>query len=183
MRIATITAVATFVIDQVSKYAIVQGLNLIERGVIEVAPPFLVFRMAWNRGINFGLLANDADLVRWILIAVSLAISAWVWIWVRRENPGFWAQLSAGVLVGGALGNVIDRIVYGAVADFLNMSCCGFENPYAFNVADIAIFAGAIGLVIFTGGSDTPQAPKPARKPRVTKPREKAADKTPDKRP
>jgi signal peptidase II len=171
MRIATTTAIATFTIDQVSKYAIVQGLNLIERGVIEVAPPYLVFRMAWNRGINFGLLANDADLVRWGLIVVSLAISAWVWVWVRRENPGLWAQISAGVLVGGALGNVIDRVIYGAVADFLNMSCCGFENPYAFNVADIAIFAGAIGLVIFTGGgTDTPAAPKAGRKPRKKTP-------------
>jgi signal peptidase II len=53
--------------------------------------------------------------------------------------------------VGGALGNVIDRILYGGVADFLNMSCCGFTNPYAFNVADIAIFLGALGLIFFTG--------------------------------
>jgi signal peptidase II len=72
------------------------------------------------------------------------------------------------VLVGGALGNVIDRIVYGAVADFLNISCCGIENPYAFNVADIAIFAGAIGLVIYakadSGGSA--QSGKPTDKPR-----------------
>jgi signal peptidase II len=81
-------------------------------------------------------------------------ISAWVWVWIRRENPGRWAQISAGLLVGGALGNVIDRIVYGAVADFLNMSCCGIENPYAFNVADISIFAGAIGLIFFTGGAE-----------------------------
>ncbi|PJF08619.1 signal peptidase II [Pseudorhodobacter sp. MZDSW-24AT] len=152
MRTAALTAIVTFVLDQVSKLAVVQGLNLIERGVIEVVPPFLVFRMAWNRGINFGLLANDADLVRWGLVVVSLAISAWVWVWVRRENPGRWAQISAGLLVGGALGNVIDRVIYGAVADFLNMSCCGVENPYAFNVADIAIFAGAAGLVLFTGG-------------------------------
>ncbi|MFN4155725.1 MAG: signal peptidase II [Paracoccaceae bacterium] len=164
MRTASITAIATFAIDQISKLAVVQGLNLIERGVIEVVPPFLVFRMAWNRGINFGLFANDADLVRWGLIVVSLVISAWVWIWVRRENPGRWAQISAGLLVGGALGNVIDRIVYGAVADFLNMSCCGFENPYAFNVADIAIFAGAAGLVLFTGGGKDKTARKPRRK-------------------
>ncbi len=54
--------------------------------------------------------------------------------------------------------NVIDRIVYGAVADFLNMSCCGIENPYAFNVADISIFAGAFGLILFTGGKDTPKS-------------------------
>ena len=161
MRIATVTAAVIFGLDQLTKYAVVHAMNLIERGVIEVAPPFLVFRMAWNRGINFGLLANDAEAVRWALIMISLAISAWVWLWVRREEPGRWTQISAGLLVGGALGNVIDRILYGAVADFLNMSCCGFENPYAFNVADIAIFAGAAGLVLFSGdGKDRPKRPK-----------------------
>ena len=154
MRIAAITAAVIFVLDQLSKYAIVQGLNLIERGVIDVLPPLLTFRMAWNRGINFGLFAHDAEIMRWVLIAVALVISGWVWLWIRREGAGRWAQISAGLLVGGALGNVIDRIVYGAVADFLNMSCCGIENPYAFNVADIAIFAGAIGLILFTGGDE-----------------------------
>lgn len=165
MKLAWIVAGATFVVDQASKLAVVQGLNLIERGVIEVAPPFLVFRMAWNRGINFGLFAGDADFMRWLLIAIALAISVWVWVWVGRENPGRWAQISAGLLIGGALGNVVDRLVYGAVADFLNMSCCGIENPYAFNVADIAIFAGAIGLVLFTGGDkDAPAKVKGSRK-------------------
>lgn len=152
MRIAATTAAAIFVLDQISKYLIVQYLNLIERGVIDVFPPYLTFRMAWNRGINFGLFANDADFMRWVLVAVALVISGWVWMWIGREGAGRWAQISAGLLVGGALGNVIDRIVYGAVADFLNMSCCGIENPYAFNVADISIFAGAIGLILFTGG-------------------------------
>jgi signal peptidase II len=61
-------------------------------------------------------------------------------------------MVCAGVLIGGALGNVVDRVVYGAVADFLNMSCCGIENPYAFNVADVAIFVGALGLVFFADG-------------------------------
>ena len=60
-------------------------------------------------------------------------------------------RLSAGVLIGGALGNVVDRVAYGAVADFLNMSCCGIDNPFSFNVADIAIFVGAVGLILFTG--------------------------------
>jgi len=62
-------------------------------------------------------------------------------------------QISTGLLIGGALGNVVDRVVYGAVADFLNMSCCGWNNPFSFNVADITIFAGAIGLVLLSGGS------------------------------
>jgi signal peptidase II len=152
MRRIAIAAAAVFGLDQLTKVAVVQGLNLIDRGVIEVIPYLVTFRMAWNRGVNFGLFANDAALMRWVLIAVALAVSAWVWLWIRRTAAGRWAQISAGVLIGGALGNVLDRLVYGAVADFLNLSCCGIENPYAFNVADIAIFAGALGLVLFTGG-------------------------------
>lgn len=164
---AGIIAIGTFAIDQLTKVLVVHWLDLINRGVMEVLPPFLVFRMAWNRGINFGLFAHDADVVRWVLVVVSLIISAWVWVWVRRDNAGRWAQVSAGLLIGGALGNVIDRVLYGAVADFLNMSCCGIDNPYAFNVADIAIFAGAIGLVIFTGGDKTGTT---SRKPRAKTP-------------
>ena len=68
-----------------------------------------------------------------------------------RLRPGTLAQVAAGLLVGGALGNVIDRVAYGAVADFLNMSLPGWRNPYSFNVADIAIFAGALGLVFQPG--------------------------------
>jgi signal peptidase II len=152
MRLFWITAVLTFGIDQLSKLAIVQWLDLINRHEIDVLPPYLNLRMAWNYGINFGLLSHGSDFARWGLVVLALAISAWVIWWIRRERGNVWAELSGGLLVGGALGNVIDRIAYGAVADFLNMSCCGIENPYAFNVADIAIFAGALGLVIFAKG-------------------------------
>jgi len=74
--------------------------------------------------------------------------------WMRRESMSRLGYISAGLLIGGALGNVVDRVLHGAVADFLNMSCCGFTNPYAFNIADISIFAGAIGLVLFTDSDD-----------------------------
>lgn len=151
MRLAGLVAGGIFLLDQATKLAVVQGLNLIERGGIDVFAPYLQFRMAWNRGINFGLFAHDAEVMRWVLVAVALAVSVWVWLWVRREGATRWTAISAGLLVGGALGNVVDRLIYGAVADFLNMSCCGIENPYAFNVADISIFAGAIGLVLFSG--------------------------------
>ena len=160
-------AAVTFVLDQLTKWAVVFGLDLRNRGEIDVLPPLLTFRMAWNEGVNFGLLSDNGDLMRWVLIAVALAISAWVFIWVRRENPTTPGQIAAGLLIGGALGNVVDRLAYGAVADFLNMSCCGIENPYAFNIADIAIFVGAIGLVIFTGkpraGKPTPGKPTPGK--------------------
>lgn len=142
---------ATLILDQVSKLVVVGGMDLATRGEIEVAPPWLTFRMAWNRGINFGLFSGQDEIIRWLIIAVSVVIPVWVWLWVRRQKPGALAQVSAGLLAGGAFGNVIDRLRFGAVADFLNMSCCGIENPYAFNVADIAIFAGVAGLALFTG--------------------------------
>jgi signal peptidase II len=84
---------------------------------------------------------------------------------MRQNRFGKWAEISAGILVGGALGNVIDRLAYGYVADFLNMSCCGIENPYSFNIADIAIFAGALGLVVFTQNKAAKPGPKRRKTP------------------
>lgn len=168
MRALTLTTAIVFALDQASKWGVVQGLNLKERGEIDVIPPLLNFRMAWNQGVNFGLFSNSADVMRWVLIAVAVVISAWVVVWLYREKAGRWAMIAGGLLVGGALGNVIDRLIYGAVADFLNMSCCGLENPFSFNVADIAIFAGALGLVLFTGNAgakDAKQKPKRRKTP------------------
>ncbi len=145
------SGLAVFLLDQLSKYLVVFALDLRMRGSIDVLPPYLNFRMAWNRGVNFGLFSNDAEVMRWVLIAVAVAISVWVAIWVRRDQAGTAGLVSAGILIGGAMGNVVDRLLYGAVADFLNMSCCGIENPYAFNIADVAIFVGAAGLILFTG--------------------------------
>lgn len=156
MRIVVFSAVVTFLIDQVTKFLVVQMMDLYGRQEILVLPPWITFRMAWNQGINFGLMAHSSDLARWLLIALAVAISVWVWLWVRREPHGRTVQVAAGLLIGGAMGNVLDRILYGAVADFLNMSVPGVSNPYSFNVADIAIFAGAIGLVFFTGREKTP---------------------------
>lgn len=162
MRIATLALFIVLVLDQASKFVVVHWMGLAHRFSIDVFPPYLNFRMAWNQGVNFGLFASDAEVMRWVLIAVALAVSAWVWLWARKDVRAAgggrpFVQLSAGLLVGGALGNVVDRLIYGAVADFLNMSCCGISNPFSFNIADAAIFLGAVGLVIFTGpGKDAP---------------------------
>lgn len=143
------TAIAIFAIDQITKVWIVHWLDLKTRLAIDVLPPFLNLRMAWNRGVNFGLFSGDADATRWILIGIAVAISAWVIWWLPRQNAPRLALISGGALVGGAIGNIVDRVIYGAVADFLNMSCCGLNNPFAFNVADIAIVVGALGLIFF----------------------------------
>ncbi|MDG1430970.1 MAG: signal peptidase II [Paracoccaceae bacterium] len=142
-------ALAAFALDQLSKVFVLFGLNLLDVYEIKVLPPFLVFRMAWNTGVNFGLFSGAE--ARWVLIAIALALVVAIYIWLMREKPGRWGAISGGILIGGALGNVLDRLIYGAVADFLNMSCCGFSNPYSFNIADIAVFVGAAGLILFTG--------------------------------
>ena len=154
MRLVFWAGFWVFLADQASKYLVVHWMNLREVGSIDVLPPLLNLRMAWNYGINFGLFSGDSDATRWILIGIAFVIIAFVLYWLRKEHFGRVGLISAGILVGGALGNIIDRILYGAVADFLNMSCCGFSNPFSFNIADIAIFAGAFGMVIF-GGEET----------------------------
>ena len=151
MRAAALTAAAVFALDQGTKVWIVHGLDLKSRFAIDVWPPYLNLRMAWNTGVNFGLFSHGSELVRWGLVGLSLAVALGIWLWVRGLPPRPVVRVSAGLLVGGALGNALDRVLYGAVADFLNMSCCGWRNPWAFNVADVAIFAGAFGLLLFAG--------------------------------
>ncbi|MDO5605204.1 MAG: signal peptidase II [Paracoccus sp. (in: a-proteobacteria)] len=152
-------AVVIILLDQISKYYVVHMLRLDRLREIDVFPPWLNLRMAWNQGVNFGLFSSDQGLMKWLLIGVAVAVCVWVFLWVRHTRPGRLTQIAAGLLIGGAIGNVIDRLAYGAVADFLNMSLPGWRNPYSFNIADIAIFAGAIGLILQPpaaggGGSD-----------------------------
>ncbi|GGA04980.1 signal peptidase II [Neptunicoccus cionae] len=150
MRRILTMSLGIFALDQITKLFVVELLDLKTRLAIDVLPPLVNFRMAWNEGINFGLMSGlEVDAMRWFLIAVSIVISGWVLWWGRNFSSWFGAFL-IGCIVGGALGNTVDRVVYGAVADFLNMSCCGFRNPFSFNVADIAIFIGAFGLVLFS---------------------------------
>ncbi|WP_410216739.1 signal peptidase II [Paracoccus sp. (in: a-proteobacteria)] len=173
MRLVAGVAAAVFVLDQALKYLVVHVLQLDMKREIDVLPPWLNLRMAWNQGVNFGLMSSDQDVMRWVLIGIALAICLWVGIWVWRAKLGRFARIAAGMLIGGALGNVVDRVLYGAVADFLNMSLPGWQNPYSFNVADIAIFAGAIGLVLTPQNKPEakPTPRKPAARPRVEPPK------------
>ena len=144
-----IVAVLTFLIDQISKWYVVFYLDLKTRLSIDVLPPLLNFRMGWNEGVNFGLFANSAESMRWVLAGLAVIVAIAI-IFYARKFRGWAAALFLGCIVGGALANALDRVVHGAVADFLNMSCCGINNPYAFNIADIFVFIGAFGLIIFS---------------------------------
>ena len=154
MRLLALSALGAFAVDQLSKLAVIHLIELPLRGELPVLPPLLVLRMGWNRGVNFGLLAADAELARWALVALAVGISGLVLFWAWRDRGRPVAQVSAGLLIGGALGNALDRVVHGAVADFLNTSCCGIDNPFVFNLADVAIAVGALGLAFFAGGGD-----------------------------
>ena len=144
-RILLPVAVAFFALDRLTKWYIVDHLDLRGLGYIEAFPPYLNLIMAWNRGVNFGIPLGGP----WFLVGLSVAISAalvW-WIWRRGSATMAWG---GGLVVGGALGNAWDRAFYPemAVADFINNSCCGIDNPFSYNVADIAIFLGAVWIAL-----------------------------------
>jgi signal peptidase II len=147
IRIILAVALVVLAADQLSKWYVVEALGLQQRLYIPVMPPFLTFKMAWNTGVNFGLFGGGSQATRWVLIGISVAVSAALIWWVLRRQSAPMA-LGAGLVLGGAIGNAIDRVRHGAVADFLNTSCCGIENPFSFNVADIAIFLGAVWIAL-----------------------------------
>jgi signal peptidase II len=149
MRLVFLAGLVAFLADQLSKLIVIHWMDLSRIRDIDVLPPLLNFRYGENRGINFGLFGEGSDASRWVLIALAIAICAAVLVWVSRTAMPPIARMGAGLLVGGALANVFDRLIYGHVLDFLNMSCCGINNPFVFNLADVFIFAGAIGLAFF----------------------------------
>ena len=132
--------------DQVSKAWVLNGLNLPLFGSVDIAGP-LRLTLVWNRGVSFGLLRADADLMRWALVAFSLGVSLFLINWARKiERPRL--AISVGLILGGAIGNLIDRVRWGAVRDFIDASALHF--PWVFNLADSAITIGVIVLLIDT---------------------------------
>jgi len=168
MRLIFWAGFGAFVIDQISKYVVIHMMELARIRSIDVLPPLVNFRYGENRGINFGLFGDGSEASRWILIALAIVICGFVLWWARKNVQTRMAAISAGLLVGGALANVVDRLIYGYVLDFLNMSCCGINNPFVFNLADVFIFAGALGLVLFTDDPKSKPAAKGGKRPRKT---------------
>lgn len=155
MRLGALLAVLTFLLDQLTKWLVVEGL-MRPAGVTETPfyvpytiklTPFFDLVMAWNRGVSFGIFNNgDSPYNAWALTALSLAICSALVVWMMRCKDTL-LRVALGMIVGGALGNVIDRIRFGAVADFLDVHVAGYHWP-AFNIADSAITVGAALLLI-----------------------------------
>jgi signal peptidase II len=146
-------AVLVIALDQASKYWMLYGLDLINQLPGERIEVFSFFHltMVWNRGISFGFLQAQAFWQSLLLILFSLAVSGLLSSWMLKATR--WLQASAyALIIGGALGNAIDRGIYGAVADFLDFSSLplpfGFEFAWVFNVADVSINIGVLALLI-----------------------------------
>lgn len=139
-----IAALVTLVLDQATKLWVYHIFDIASRGVVEVTPFFNIV-LVWNRGVSYGLLQQDTELGRWLLVGVSIVAAIALAIWALRAKTVL-VGVSLGLIVGGAAGNAIDRSVYGAVLDFLHFHVAGF-NWYVFNIADAAIVAGVVGLL------------------------------------
>jgi signal peptidase II len=147
-RFGLAVALASAAVDQAVKLWLIFGFDLGSRGVVTLTP-FLDLVLTWNTGISYGLFPQNGSAGQWVLLAVKALAVALLWIWLARASSRLTA-LGLGLIIGGALGNAIDRLAYGAVADFVlfHLTTGRFSFKwYVFNVADAAIVAGVLGLL------------------------------------
>jgi signal peptidase II len=137
-------AVATLVCDQLHKAWMITIFGGAQRPKISVTP-FFDLVLVWNPGISYGLFKQNSDTGRWVLIGFAVVAAIALTYWLAQLQTRL-AAASVGLIIGGALGNAIDRVHYGAVADFFSFHVSGF-NWYVFNLADVAIVAGVVGLL------------------------------------
>jgi len=149
---ALVVSALAWGIDRASKLHILETLALQPGDAVGVIPGILTFVMTWNYGINFGLFASGGGTAKMVLVLLAAGVSIAMLVWAARHPRDGIFALAVGLVIGGALGNGYDRYVYGAVVDFLNVTCCGINNPFAFNIADVAIFLGVAILLLRPSG-------------------------------
>lgn len=148
LRAGILSAVVTLVADQTSKLWLLNVFDLAHRGVVRMTP-FFDLVLAWNIGISFGWLQNDSQAAQLALMAVKGIAVVALAIWMARSHTVL-ATVALGLIIGGAIGNGIDRLAYGAVVDFalFHIEIAGNTyNWYVFNLADVAIVAGVAALL------------------------------------
>ena len=139
-------ALTIFALDQLTKWIVTGPLALQEKGQIVLLP---MFNLTWveNHGISLGLFTADSDAQRWVLVALTAAIAVGVAWWIAREDKRG-DQLALGLVLGGALGNLVDRTRHGYVVDFADLHFGAFRPFLVFNVADAAISIGVVILLL-----------------------------------
>ncbi|GLK78745.1 signal peptidase II [Methylopila turkensis] len=144
-RRAYALALVVLALDQALKLWALFVFDLAEKGRVAVAPMFDLV-LVWNTGVSYGLLQQDSEFGRWALVALHVVASIAITIWIAREKDAF-SALGLALILGGAIGNGIDRIAYGAVVDYALLHW-GDATWYVFNLADAAIVAG-VGLLLY----------------------------------
>jgi signal peptidase II len=137
-------AALTLIADQAHKAWMIYVYDIGARGTVRLAP-FFDLILVWNQGVSYGLFQQQSGFGRWALILFAFASALALIAWLARVTSPL-AVTCIGLIIGGAIGNAIDRILYGAVADFFSLHAFGFEW-YVFNIADTAIVAGVVGLL------------------------------------
>ncbi len=148
LMVGLAVALLVLIADQASKFWVLHSFNLASKGVVPILP-FFDLLLVWNKGISYGLFQMDGLLGQIALTGFKIVAAIVLFVWLMRAK-GFILALGLGLLIGGALGNAIDRLLYGAVADFalLHAQIGGQRYDwYIFNLADVAIVAGVIGLL------------------------------------
>ncbi|MDA7947336.1 MAG: signal peptidase II [Hyphomicrobiaceae bacterium] len=143
-RFGLLIAMFTTIVDQALKWWVLEIFQLESKGTVKITP-FLDLVMVWNRGISYGLFQQDSTTGRFILIGLVLVALTAMFFWLARATTTL-SALALGLVLGGGVGNLIDRLVHGAVADFISFHAFGFYW-YVFNIADAAIVAGVVGLL------------------------------------
>jgi signal peptidase II len=151
----TVAAIAC-ALDQASKLWLLKVFGLADEGVVKLMP-FVDLVLTWNTGISYGWFQQEGPFGQWALLALKVVAVALLWIWLAKASFRL-SAVALGLIIGGAIGNGIDRLAYGAVADFvlLHVETATWRfNWYVFNLADVAIVAGVIGLLYesLAGGS------------------------------
>lgn len=145
-RLGVAVAALVFLADQALKLWLLFGIGLAENGPFQVTS-FMEIVLAWNRGISYGLFQQGTDIGRWALVIVSFAAAIWLGRWMWRETRPA-TVVGLALIIGGALGNGLDRAVFGAVVDFVHLHWGSF-SWYIFNIADAAIVVG-VALLMYT---------------------------------
>lgn len=138
-----IVALATLIVDQFTKYWMMEIYALPMRGAVEVLPFFNLVTV-WNTGISFGMFSRGDNALA--LTGLAVGLTTVLLVWLSRTEHSFLAR-GIGLVIGGAVGNIIDRVRFGAVFDFLDFHALGYHWP-AFNVADAAICIGVIIILL-----------------------------------
>ena len=154
-------AAAACVLDQASKLWLLKAFDLAQKGAVKVAP-FVDLVLTWNTGISYGWFQQEGPFGQGALLALKAVAIALLWIWLARASSRL-SAVALGLIIGGAIGNGIDRLIYGAVADFVLLhaeTATWRFNWYVFNLADVAIVAGVIELLYESlAGESAPKAP------------------------